>query len=284
MRCAAIGSRRYEETNLSTACLNSRASFSRCCRRRSSRPRLLPLLRLRDRFFFSFFCLSAPKAGGAAPNGNGAFSGAGAGARWVGAKGSTASASGGASSSAFLALLALAALASLPPRLAPVFFFDAGFLGCAIWPMGTSSSSESSSGFASVACACNCEIGTSSSSLESFAGAGAGASLSASSSFAFLLVTRVPPRRPRAIVFVRVVALRVNANSHARRATGSKIACATSGNSLAFAGSTEARENALAAAATRPPLLCGGLLLPVLSLLLSSSASLRAAVVFQRLS
>ena len=71
-----------------------------------------------------------------------------------------------------------------------------------------------------------------------------GLSRSASSSFAFLLVSRVPPRRPRAIVFVRVVALRVSANSHARRATGSKIACATSGNSLAFAGSTEARENA----------------------------------------
>ena len=181
---------------------------------------------------------------------------AGAGARCVGAKGSTASASGGASSSAFLALLALAALASLPPRLAPVFFFDAGFLGCALWPMGTSSSSESSSGFASVACAWSCEIGTRR-RRSSFAGAGAGASLSTSSSFAFLLVTRVPPRRPRAIVFVRVVALRVNANSHARRATGSKIACATSGNSLAFAGSTEARENALAAAATPPPLLCG---------------------------
>ena len=83
--------------------------------------------------------------------------------------------------------------------------------------MGTSSSSESSSGFASVACACSCEIGTSSSSLESFAGAGAGASLSASDAEAFRLVTRVPPRRPRAIVFVRVVALRVRSNSHARR-------------------------------------------------------------------
>jgi len=114
-----------------------------------------------------------------------------------------------------LALLAFAAFASLPPRLEPVFFFDAGFLGCAIWPMGTSSSSESSSGFASVACACNCEIGTSSSSLESFAGAGAGASLSASD--AFRLVTRVPPRRPRAIVVVRVCRAAGKSNSHARR-------------------------------------------------------------------
>ena len=224
MRCAAIGSNRYDETNRSTACRNSLASFSRCCLLLSSRPRLLPRLLLRLRFFFSFFCLSAPKAGGAAPKGNGAFSAAGAGARWVGAKGSTASTSGGASSSAFLAFLARAAFASLPPRRLPVFFFDAGFLGCAIWPMGTSSSSESSS---FVACACNCEMGTSSSSLESFAGAGAGASLSASSSFAFRLVTRVPPRRPRAIVLA-FLALRVNANSHARRATGSKIACATS--------------------------------------------------------
>ena len=270
MRCAAMGSKRYDETNLSTACRNSRASFSRCCRLLSSRPRLLPLLRLRDRFFFSFFFASAPNAGGAAPNGSGfSTAGAGAGARAVGAKGSTAGSSSGASSSAFLALLALAAFASAPPRLEPVFFFFGEALG-AILPIGTSSSLSSS--FVSVACACNWLIGTSSSSLESFAGAGAGASLSASD--AFRLVTRVPPRRPRAIV----LALRVNANSHARRATGSKIAGATSSDSLAFAGSTEARENALAAAATRPPLLCGGLLLPVLSLLLSSSASLRAAV------
>ncbi len=275
MRCAAMGSRRYDDTKRSTACRNSRASSSRCCRLRSSRPRLLPLLRLRDRFFFSFFFASAPNAGGAAPNGSGfSTAGAGAGARAVGAKGSTAGSSSG--SSAFLALRAFAAFASLPPRLEPVFFFFGEALG-AILPIGTSSSESL---FVSVACACNCEIGTSSSSLESSAGAGAGASLSASSSFAFRLVTRVPPRRPRAIV----LALRVNANSHARRATGSKIAGATSSDSLAFAGSTEARENALAAAATRPPLLCGGLLLPVLSLLLSSSASLRAAVVFQRLS
>ena len=228
MRCAAMGSRRYDETNRSTACRSSLASFSRCCRRRSSRPRLLPRLRLRDRFFFSFFFSEAPKAGGAAPKGNGAGAGAGAGTRWVGAKGSTASASS-SGSSCFLALLAFAALASLPPRLEPVFFFDAGFLGCAIWPMGTSSSSLSSS-LVSVAWACNWLIGTSSSSLESFAGAGAGASLSASDADAFRLVTRVPPRRPLAIVasrsrlgrtgaspLVRVVALRVNGNSHARR-------------------------------------------------------------------
>jgi len=108
-----------------------------------------------------------------------------------------------------LAFLALAALASPPPRLEPVFFFFGEALG-AILPMGTSSSESL---FVSVACACNCEIGTSSSSLESFAGAGAGASLSASDADAFLLVTRVPPRRPLAIV----VALRVNGNSHARR-------------------------------------------------------------------
>ena len=152
-----------------------------------------------------------------------------------------------------MALLAFAAFASAPPRLEPVFFFFGEALG-AILPMGTSSSESL---FVSVACAWSCEMGTSSSSLESFAGAGAGASLSASDADAFLLVTRVPPRRPLAIVasrsrlgraraspLVRVVALRVSANSHARRATGSKIACATSGNSLAFAGSTEARENA----------------------------------------
>mmetsp|Transcript_24039 Transcript_24039/g.62721 ORF Transcript_24039/g.62721 Transcript_24039/m.62721 type:complete len:409 (+) Transcript_24039:134-1360(+) len=203
MRCAAMGSKRYDETNRSTAWRSSLASFSLCCRRRSSRPRRRPRLLLRLRFFFSFFFSVAPNAGGAAPKGNGAGAQAGAGARCVGAKGSTASASGGASSSAFLAFLALAALASLPPRLEPVFFFEAGFLGCAIWPMGTSSSSESSSGFASVACAWSCEMGTSSSSLESFAGAGAGASLSASDADAFRLVTRVPPRRPLAIVASR---------------------------------------------------------------------------------
>jgi hypothetical protein len=55
MRCAAMGSRRYDDTNRSTAWRSSLASFSLCCRRRSSRPRLLPRLRLRDRFFFSFF-------------------------------------------------------------------------------------------------------------------------------------------------------------------------------------------------------------------------------------
>mmetsp|Transcript_2737 Transcript_2737/g.6199 ORF Transcript_2737/g.6199 Transcript_2737/m.6199 type:complete len:530 (+) Transcript_2737:1175-2764(+) len=195
MRCAAMGSRRYDDTNLSTACRNSRASFSRCCRLRSSRPRRRPRLLLRLRFFFSFFFASAPNAGGAAPNGSGfSTAGAGAGARAVGAKGSTAGSSSGASSSAFLALLALAAFASAPPRLEPVFFFFGEALG-AILPIGTSSSESL---FVSVACACNWLIGTSSSSLESFAGAGAGASLSASD--AFRLVTRVPPRRPRAIV------------------------------------------------------------------------------------
>ena len=136
--------------------------------------------------------------------------------------------------------------------------------------MGTSSSLSSS--LVSVAWACSWLIGTSSSSLESFAGAGAGASLSASDADAFLLVTRVPPRRPRAIVRVSRAAGKCKQSRSPRG--GSKIACATSSDSLAFAGSTEARENALAAAATRPPLLCGGLLLPVLSLLLTK-ASLR---------
>jgi len=130
-----------------------------------------------------------------------------------------------------LAFLALAALASPPPRLEPVFFFDAGFLGCAIWPMGTSSSSESSSGFVSVAWAWSCEMGTSSSSLESFAGAGAGASLSASDADAFLLVTRVPPRRPRAIVVARVS--RAAGKVEQSRSPRIKIAGATSSE---FAG------------------------------------------------
>jgi len=94
-------------------------------------------------------------------------------------------------------------------------------------------------------------MGTSSSSLESFAGAGAGASLSASDADAFLLVTRVPPRRPRAIVVARVVALRVRSNSHARREQNRGRDFEY--DSLAFAGSTEARENARCG---RPPL-CG---------------------------
>ena len=92
-------------------------------------------------------------------------------------------------------------------------------------------------------------MGTSSSSLESFAGAGAGASLSASDADAFLLVTRVPPRRPRAIVVARVsrAAGKVEQSRYAM-----KIAGATSGDSLAFAGSTEARENARCVRLDRP--------------------------------